>query len=234
MSSGQSPAAVVGTNKGRFAVALLTLALAVVAAHPAASVDAANPSIAPPQSRPYGLTYGEWSARWWKWALEVTAENSPLLDTTGSNCAVGQAGSVWFLAGTSGPGDPVVRTCDIPIGTSLFFPVGNAFCAAEGDGSFEAQQQCAADFFAEITSLEAEVDGVSVEDLMNYRAQSPAFDLVLPSGNIFDAPPGVYSPAAADGVYLMVRPLSKGEHTVHIRAEFGAEAIDVTYFLTVG
>ena len=40
-------------------------------------------------------------------------------------------------------------------------------------------------------------------------------------------------PAAGDGFYLSVRPLPPGEHTIHVRAVFGADAIDVTYLLTV-
>jgi hypothetical protein len=234
MSSGRSAASLPENKRRPLRSALLAATLAALVAQPAASGRAVDPAIAPPQSKPYGLTYGEWSARWWKWALEVPAANSPLLDPTGINCAEGQTRMVWFLAGTLDPGDPVVRTCTVPVGTSLFFPIGNGFCVAEGDGSFEFQQQCAAAFFESITSLEAEVDGDSIEDLSRYRAQSPAFDLVLPSGNVFNAPAGVYSPTAADGVYLMLRPLSKGEHTLHIRAEFGGNAIDVTYFLTVG
>ena len=192
-----------------------------------------NPGIAPPQSKLRGLTLGEWSARWWKWALETPTSLNPLIDTTGANCAVGQTGHVWFLAGTLDTGDPVVRTCTIQTGTSLFFPAVNAFCVAEGDGSLEAQRACAAAFLAEVTSIEVEIDGVSVNALQSYRAQSPAFDLTLPSDNIFGAPAGLYAPTAADGFYLIVRPLPPGEHTIHIRAEFGADAIDVTYLLTV-
>src|SRR4051794_32791649 len=62
-----------------------------------------NPGVLPPNSAPHGLTYGEWSAKWWKWALEKTKEQSPLLDTTGANCTVGQSGHIWFLAGTFFP-----------------------------------------------------------------------------------------------------------------------------------
>ena len=192
-----------------------------------------NPRVAPPASKLSGLTLGEWSAKWWRWALETPTSVNPLLDTTGANCAVGQTGRVWFLAGTLGPGEPVVRTCTIPTGTSLFFPAANAFCVAEGDGSLEFQRACAAAFLAAVTSTGVEIDGVSVNALESYRAQSPGFDLILPSDNIFGAPAGLYTPTAADGFYLIVRPLPPGEHTIHIRVEFGADAIDVTYLLTV-
>ena len=84
-----------------------------------AAQDNPNPNVLPPNSRPYGQTYGEWSAAWWKWALEKTAAQSPLLDTNGANCAIDQQGPVWFLAGTFGTSTPVSRTCVVPPGTML-------------------------------------------------------------------------------------------------------------------
>ena len=192
-----------------------------------------NPGIAPPGSKLQGLSAGDWSKKWWVWALETPAVDNPLLDTTGEKCAVGQSGRVWFLGGTLGPSDPVVRTCDVPTGTSFFVPAVNAFCVAEGDGTLEAQRACAAAFLDKVTSVLVEIDGAPVEALESYRALSPSFDLMLPDGNVFGAPAGTYTPTAADGYYLFVRPLSAGQHTIHLRAEFGTDVIDVTYFLNV-
>src|SRR5262245_26501057 len=64
------------------------------------------------------------SAEWWQWALSIPAAENPQLDTTGGDCVVGQRGDVWFLAGTFG-GGTVTRTCSVPEGTVLFFPVVN-------------------------------------------------------------------------------------------------------------
>jgi hypothetical protein len=209
-----------------------------------------NPGVLPPQSAPHGLTYGEWSARWFKWAYEQPAATSPVLDTTGANCAVGQSGKrqtarVWFLAGTfftdpAQPPVPVVRTCSVPQGYMLFFPVGNGFCAAE-PGGFAGNRACATGFATTLSGFAVEIDGISVTGLQAslesnpYRALSPEFTLDLPPGNIFAAPPGIYSPAAGDGVYLMLTPLPPGQHTIHIHADIsGGGQLDVTYFLTVG
>src|SRR5438874_2855988 len=36
-----------------------------------------KPGIHPPNSKPYGLSYGEWSAQWWQWSLQIpTATNA--------------------------------------------------------------------------------------------------------------------------------------------------------------
>jgi hypothetical protein len=57
----------------------------------------------PTNSKPYGLTYGEWSAKWWQWAMSIPTKDSPIVDKTGAKCAVGQNDpNVWFLAGTGG------------------------------------------------------------------------------------------------------------------------------------
>src|SRR5215472_11802577 len=33
-----------------------------------------------PNSKPYGLTIGEWSARWWEWVLSIPPGSNPQLD----------------------------------------------------------------------------------------------------------------------------------------------------------
>ena len=197
-----------------------------------------NPRVLPPNSAPHGLTYGEWSARWIKWAYEPPPANNPVLDTTGANCGVGQTGHVWFLAGTFNAGT-VVRSCTIPPGQMIFFPVGNGFCA--GDGlDFAGERACATQFAAGLSNFRVEIDGDPVNGLDSslfqnyYRALSPQYDLVLGADNIFGAPAGTYTPGAADGVYLMLAPLSPGQHTIHIHADVNAGGqIDATYFLTV-
>ncbi len=64
--------------------------------------------------------------------------------------------------------------------------------------------------------------------------------VTMPDDNPFATyglPGGTYGPCVADGIYLMVAPLSAGQHTIHFAAEsfwFGDPwAIDVTYELTV-
>src|SRR5882757_5084559 len=45
--------------------------------------NAGNPGVLPPQSHPYGKSYGEWAAKWVQWALSIPADRNPLTDTTG-------------------------------------------------------------------------------------------------------------------------------------------------------
>src|SRR5437867_4081233 len=80
-----------------------------------------NPEILLVDSQPFGLSYGEWSARWWQWALCIPRTSSPLLDENGEDCAVGQSGPVFFLAGAF-TATPITRACTVPFGKSIVFP----------------------------------------------------------------------------------------------------------------
>jgi len=81
-----------------------------------------NPGVIPPQARAHGLSYGEWGAQWWRWAYSFPVDQFPPLQSGEGDCSLGQSGSVWFLAGTAGQG-PVTRSCTIPSGKALFFPI---------------------------------------------------------------------------------------------------------------
>src|SRR5713101_7010641 len=72
-----------------------------------------NPRVIPPHARPYGLSYGEWGARWWSWAYSFPLAQFPPLQSGDVDCGAGQSGPVWFLAGTAGQG-PVTRSCTVP------------------------------------------------------------------------------------------------------------------------
>jgi hypothetical protein len=188
------------------------------------------------------------TAEWWQWALSIPVPANPMLDLTGEKCVVGQRGSTWFLAGTFG-GGPATRTCSVPAGTAIFFPVANASffdspgVCGQGPESFSVADMRAAiaDFIAGVTDISVEIDGEPVSQV--HRVRSRVFEVALPEDNVFDAPcaadgglpAGIYSPGVDDGYYVLLEPLEAGEHTLHFHAEnadFGF-VIDTTYHLTV-
>ena len=69
--------------------------------------------------------FAKLSAEWWQWALSIPTSVNPMTDPTGEFAVVGQRGSIWFLAGKWG-GTTAIRSCSVPQGTALFFPVTNA------------------------------------------------------------------------------------------------------------
>src|SRR5262249_45679568 len=78
------------------------------------------PMVVPPGKRYAGKSYAEWSAEWSKWALSLPTDHHPLFDT--ADCGTAQSGKVWFLGGTF-TGNPATRSCTIPEGKALLFPI---------------------------------------------------------------------------------------------------------------
>src|SRR5690242_9554247 len=56
----------------------------------------------PLESKPYGLTLKDWTARWWQWDTSIPKDHNPGGDPTGRYCDQKQAGPVGFLTGTFG------------------------------------------------------------------------------------------------------------------------------------
>lgn len=78
----------------------------------------------PPDEPVAGRTQAQWSQAWWQWAASFDRAESPVADRTGRLCDRKQGGEVWFLAGTYGT-RRTVRTCTVPAGRFLFFPLVN-------------------------------------------------------------------------------------------------------------
>jgi hypothetical protein len=190
------------------------------------------------------------SAEWWQWALSIPTSVNPQLDTTAEKTfVVGQHGSVWFLAGVFGGGQPTIRECSVPEGTALYFPVINSInfntpnvCGQGSDNlSVNELRGFSADFVDGATELSVEVDGVAIKNLR--RVKSKVFAVALPEDNVFDSlcvnhggvPAGIYSPAVDDGFYVLLDRLPAGPHTLHFHAENPDQNFiqDVTYKLMV-
>jgi hypothetical protein len=149
-----------------------------------------NPGVIPPNAKPHGLTYGEWSARWWQWAYSLPVPDNPFFDVDG-DCTHGaneQSGHVWFLTGVINLSGTAVRDCTVPAGQMLFFPILNVECATlEGNGSTEAELRACTDFFMSfVTNVAAELDGRPIQNFQQrYRAASPLFTYgPLPDDNV--------------------------------------------------
>ena len=164
-------------------------------------------------SKPYNLTYGEWTARWWQWGYSVPKDNNPAYDDNGKNCAQEQKGPVWFLAGTYG--HPVDRVCTIPAGKAILFPILNSECSFAEFPNLKTLSQlhtCAKAIQDHVSTLYASIDGIPIPHLQGYRIQSPPFNFTLPQNNILGMPANTTSQAIADGNWAFLKPLSLGTH----------------------
>ena len=221
--------------------ALLTFAL-VLGASPAAQADR-DAQVLPPNSRPYGKTYAEWSAKWWQWFMEHPVAGHPAVDSPAFDVSSGQDGNVWFLGSPFGT---VERSVTIPTGKALFIGPLNAEASdLEGLGATEEEQRETAEWIADhIVSVSCSVDGKPVKNIERYRVQSPQFSFTAPDPWIFSPAPGGEGTAVSDGYFVMLPPLSKGNHTVHFAGSFHFAAgelgpdpvdfsLDVTYHINV-
>lgn len=76
----------------------------------------------------FGRTYVEWCKSWWNWILSIPKPCNPLLDPDGTYSSRNQPSlNVWFLAGSFGDSANVKRSCTIPTGRAVLFPVVNSY-----------------------------------------------------------------------------------------------------------
>jgi hypothetical protein len=200
--------------------------------------------VLPPQSHPYGKSYGAWGAEWFKWVYSIPADENPITDPTGAFGSLNQSGPVWFLAGSFGT--TVERTITIPEGKGIFFPIFNyfndypcpdaTFHPAPGQTLEAFLAAGAADYINQATALAVQVDGVELQHPFNYRAASHLVTFTADPSWVTLDPCATGQPqvGVSDGYWVMLAPLPKGAHTIHIFAAVApAFSLDVTYHLTV-
>jgi hypothetical protein len=168
-------------------------------------------------SKPFGLTYGEWTAKWWQWAYSIPKDVNPAYDDTGKYCSKGQSGPVWFLTGAYS--HSVDRYCTIPAGKSILFTILNSECSFAEFPKLKTQQdlrRCSKEMQDAVVHFEASVDGININDLRQYRIQSPLFNFTLPKNNILGLPSQT-AQAVADGNWVFLKSLPVGEHIIHFK-----------------
>jgi hypothetical protein len=207
------------------------------------------------QPKIYGMTYGEWSAKWWQWALAGPEGENAVQDETGEFCAVNQPkGKVWFLAGSLGL-TGVERTCTIPRKRALFYPpVTQLWTDCPGTPDEDLTDAEVRNILTTLAGgdpacqLTSTLDGAAISTLqiLTVRTQSPTFTILLPENHI---PVGGCEPALpagetgrsiSEGYWVMLPPLSPGEHVLTLHGAAcdpvtGAVLFEngVTYHLTV-
>lgn len=190
-------------------------------------------------STPFGTPYAEWTSRWWTWLISIPLSESPAADSTGQYCATNQEGPVWFLAGTFQ--GSAVRTCEIPSGKAILFPVFNAECSFAEYPNLRSDSelsQCAREAIDPVTFVQASVDGMPLQNIS--RVQSQPFNATFPEENIFGVQAGP-TRAVSDGFWIFLQPLSPGNHQINFRGALidytttGIVSVtnDVTYHLTI-
>ena len=180
-------------------------------------------NIFPPGSKPYGLTFAEHQKNFWKWILEIPANESPVNDRTGEKCANGQSNtnsSVFYLSFNNGGISE--RTCKVPVGKGLLIPVMQVeWSDKEAPGaSVEELHKSAKKDQDSVNSLYLKIGDkeYKYKDLIKYRTQTDVFEVVFPDNGIFGVIEGGASKVVADGFYIITEPLTKGNYSVHFKS----------------
>ena len=180
-------------------------------------------NIFPPGSKPYGLTYAEHEKNFWKWILEIPANESPVNDRTGEKCATGQSNtnsSIFYLSMNNGGISE--RTCKVPVGKGLLIPVMQVeWSDKEAPGaSVEELHKSAKKDQDSVNSLYLKIGDkeYKYKDLIKYRTQTDVFEVVFPDNGIFGVIEGGISKVVADGFYIITEPLIKGNYSIHFKS----------------
>lgn len=183
-----------------------------------------------PDDKPFGLTYGNWTTKWWQWLLSKPKKENPAIDETGKNASVGQEyEKIWFLAGTFVNMDVPTRKVTIPMGKAILFPTICYQANFLEDPIFKNEVELAKHVKNDIDDIiihESFVDGIQVP-AFRVGSDPTLFSVILAS----DIPHGVdgvdtgatiptragSTTAVSDGYWTFLKPLSHGSHQIHFK-----------------
>lgn len=202
-----------------------------------ASIDSKNLLYLRTES-PFGMSWEEWTTRWWKWILSIPKKSNPGFDPTGEKfCVTDQSENknVIFLVGTFG--GPAERTYVIPSGKAILIPIINfTFCSIDEplELSEKELQIRAQNDIDDIVEKYASIDGKMIDDIEKYRVRSQAFDIVYPKDNVFGIKGGP-TKAVSDGYWIFVKPMDKSNHDLQVigSCSSGKTHVNVTLHLKV-
>jgi hypothetical protein len=168
---------------------------------------------------PLGQTWEKWVESWWTWCYYDPYGENPADDRTGKLSSKGQVlHDVWYLAGTFG--GKAQRTCQVPKGMSIFFPIINDLISFHTDQHLKTESELHAYAKADLDHtllLAAKVDGCELQNLNSYRVHSSLFQITLPVEAGRSAP--VRTQAVSDGYWIFLKPLAPGEHKIEFMGE---------------
>jgi hypothetical protein len=169
-----------------------------------------------PEDKPYGLSYGQWTVKWWQWAKLAPMRINPVIDKTGRYAHVNQQGPVWFLAGTFGENNLPHRSCTLPHGKAILFPVINYEMNPLEKPELANGPDLIHHVINDIDDIVvryAIVDGTTVP-VYRIRSDPLIFSLKISDENNNGIPGGT-TYAVADGYWVFLKPLFEGNHHIY-------------------
>lgn len=172
-------------------------------------------------SYPYGISYGQWTVKWWQWLLSTPKSCNPLVDESGANSNVNQpAEHVWFLAGKLGSENKSfpLRNCMIPFGRSILFPVINCEANPIEYPDLKTEQNLIDHVTRDENTIVQKTCLLNDRYIPSQRVKSDPliFKVNLNGDNVYNVNGGD-TIACADGYWIFLKPLPPGEYLLSFR-----------------
>ncbi len=162
----------------------------------------------PIKSKPLGISYEDWSIKWWQWITAIPIDRNPAFDKSGEFVNVGQEiENVIFLCQTiEGTSQIPVRKNTIHSAKYVFMPIINWISIKDHDGTHDYELiDKAIKSMDVINSFKLVVNGIdNSKGLMKNRIRSGFFEIDLPNNNIFSLDAGKKR-CISDGYWIFFR-----------------------------
>ena len=206
-----------------------------------------------------GRSYGDWASEWWNWILSEEPDkyvpSDPIIFLRANNDYEYRPGTGIRINATRHFELTGERAACIYEDTAIFFPVIEAELN-EGDPNPEDPKKNLENINEMRYYARKDIDKCGpigatiklgngprqkiVDNLLNFRAESPAFDLVVPQKSFLKErmewvfKPGVFR-AVTDGYWILIRslPASKDPYQIHFEANAYGTFYSATYDISV-
>jgi len=191
-------------------------------------------------SFPYGLSYGQWTVRWWNWFLLTPKSINPIIDPSGEFASVNQPPQdVWFLSGKIADENEYMPTrfCRIPSERSILFPIINCEANPLEYPELKSEQALIDKVTADENTIIEKVCFLDGKSIPAQRVKSDPFifELSITDDNVINLPKGGKTIAHGDGYWVFLKKISPGEHLISFRGscENGRLRSGASYNITV-
>ena len=194
-----------------------------------------------PTDKPYGLTYGQWTVKWWQWIWSIPDSKSPLRDNTGKNADVNQPEKdVWFLVGTWATETMLTiptRKVTIPFDRSILFPIINCEANPIEYPDLKTDEDIVNHVVNDENTIvlkEVYINNIGIP-IQRVRSDPILFPLKIPHRNNEEEEKYIETKASADGYWLFLKPLPEDTYNISFKGacEMGRLKTGANYNITI-
>jgi len=180
---------------------------------------------------PFGISYGDWVAKYWNWDLSIPLDlkTNNLLGLNENGCLVHRENSMVMLA-DSAAGGIWNQKCTISHNAGILIPIWTGECDHGYKGfetaSLKQLSDCARSYDLGKVKGQVKVDNIPVAtlDVLDYKTNimnnvtevyTKQFNITIPINSQFTSEQYGTFPAAAHVWFVFLKPLPPGNHTVY-------------------